>query len=249
MDLSFFDNISFADEGLSQGESSFIFENGNGNDPLPSFPVDVLEANAIPDPVMLNNEAGILTNKFGIPSFDEWYSQEYGTPVEDSLVWHQQTTPFTCGIVSSEMIMRLFGLDISEAHLVYEATSQGLLTDNGMTLDGIHRLLENHGIQSQVADGAGITDLVEELKHGHKIVVALDSGEIWNEDPFWEDFIGERADHAVVVTGVDLDERTAILNDPGHPEGKAMTISLDKFMDAWNDSNNGYIATDTTPMV
>ena len=183
-----------------------------------------------------------------VMDFDTWYIANHGTPVEDSLVWHQQTTNFTCGIVSAEMIMDMFGLDISESQLVYEATAKGLLSDNGMSLNGIQEILQDHGINTQLGTG-DIDSLINELDQGHKIVIPLDSGEIWGEDSSWEDWKGERADHAVVLTGINMDSSipTVTLNDPGHPEGQAMTIDLDKFIDAWNDSGNQFISTQIAP--
>jgi len=185
-----------------------------------------------------------------VPNFDDWCSAEYGTPIEDAMFWHEQTTPFTCGIVSSEMIMNMFGLDISESQLTYEATSQGLLTENGITIEGIQQLLENHGIETSIGKG-DISDLQLKLDGGHKIIIPLDSGEIWKNDSMFEDLFSKRADHAVVITGIDTDSISpkVFLNDPGHPDGQAMKVDMDVFLDAWNDSENQYIATDRASIV
>jgi hypothetical protein len=185
-----------------------------------------------------------------VPDFDNWCEAEYGSPLEDSEVWTEQTTPFTCGIVSSEMVMKMFGLEISEAELVYEATAEGLLTEDGMSIEGIQTLLENHGIETHIGSG-DISELAIELDAGHKIVIPLDSGEIWGTDSQWEDILNEGADHAVVLTGIDSDSLPpkVFLNDPGHPDGKAMEIDLGLFVDAWNDSGNQFIATNDEPFV
>lgn len=188
-----------------------------------------------------------LTN-FEIQDFDNWHSDLYGEPLQDSLVWHQQTTPFTCGVVSSEMVLKMFGVEISEAELVYEATQEGLLTDNGITTEGIQKILDNHGIDTHLTSGS-ISDLQSELGDGHKIVIPLDSGEIWGEDSPYEDFFGERADHAVVLTGIDAERGVVFLNDPGHPDGQAMQVDIDKFTDAWDDSGNQFIASDESPSI
>lgn len=185
-----------------------------------------------------------------VPDFDSWCEAEHGNPIDDSTVWHEQTTDFTCGVVSSEMVMKMFGLEISEAELVFEATAEGLLTEDGMSIDGIQKLLENHGIETHVGSG-NISDLAQELDAGHKIVIPLDSGEIWKEDSQWEDLLNEHADHAVVLTGIDTDSipPKVFLNDPGHPDGESMGVDLDIFVDAWKDSGNQYIATNDAPIV
>jgi predicted double-glycine peptidase len=192
--------------------------------------------------------SAISSPLISVPDFDTWYTNQYGSPVADSTVWHEQTTEFSCGIVSTEMVMKLFGLELSEAELVYEATSQGLLTENGMSVAGIQTLLESQGIETHIGRG-DIADLAEELNAGHKIVIPLDSGEIWEEDSHFEDLLYERADHAVVLTGIDLDSipPKVFLNDPGHPEGKAMEVELGIFVDAWNDSGNQFLATNDAP--
>jgi len=177
-----------------------------------------------------------------VQGFDEWLQDTHGTPIEDSLVWHPQSTDFSCGIVSSEMVMKTFGLDISESQLVYEATSEGLLTDEGMSMEGIQTILGNHGIETSLQSGS-TEDLASHLDQGDKIIVGLDSGELWGEDSPFEDLVGEESDHAVMVTGIDLTgtEQSVTLNDPGHPDGQGMIVPLDDFLDAWEDSNNEFI--------
>jgi hypothetical protein len=220
---------------------------------------DELEMDDIPSPDVLSigvtddfSSAPDQTNDLGtldsgkdnlVQDFDEWFQDTHGTPIEDSLAWHPQTTDYTCGIVSSEMVMKTFGLDISESQLVYEATSEGLLSsDDGMSMEGIQTILGNHGIETSLQSGSA-TDLASHLDQGDKIIVALDSGELWGVDSPFEDFVGEESDHAVMVTGIDLTgtEQSVTLNDPGHPDGQGMIVPLDDFLDAWKDSNNEFI--------
>lgn len=238
-DLTVFDNI----DSCSGIEPAI---EGNLQITSPDFDLINNQTENLETTVDLNHDTPSTSYGTEIPSFDDWHSTTHGTPVVDSLVWHQQTTDFTCGIVSSEMILKMFGLDISESQLVYEATSQGFLTDNGMSIEGIQNILEKHGVDTHVGHG-DINDLKQELDAGHKIIIPVDSGEIWGTDSRWEDWLGERADHAVVITGIVGD--TVYLNDPGHPDGQAMEVSLYKFKDAWNDSGNKYLATDDAPLV
>ena len=107
-DLSIFDNIEEIGQGdLADNENNLSGENlYNFNDYFDTANESNLLANEVP----VSN-----ANHFGIPDFDDWYQAEHGTPIPDATVWHEQTTPFTCGIVSSEMVMKMFGLEISEA--------------------------------------------------------------------------------------------------------------------------------------
>ena len=58
------------------------------------------------------------------------------------------------------------------------------------------------------------------------------------------------ADHAVAVTGIDLSDPSnpmVILNESGSPDGAGVRYPLDRFMDAWDNSDCYYVATDGTP--
>lgn len=178
-------------------------------------------------------------------TFEDWYSDIHGTPFEDALTWHEQTTNFTCGVVSAEMVLKMFGINLSEAELVFEATEAGYLTNNGISIDGIRYLIELHGVNTNLSTGT-IDQLVNSLDQGHKIIVPVDSGEIWKLDSPFEDFFEERADHAVVVTGIETngEKEYVILNDPGHINGQGLKVDMSVFENAWKDSGFYFIEAD-----
>ena len=70
-----------------------------------------------------------------------------GTPDSDTHDWVHQTTPFTCDVVSQEMILHEYGINASEAQLTYDAASHGWLTDGGTSPQDMAQLLEFHGVQ------------------------------------------------------------------------------------------------------
>lgn len=181
-----------------------------------------------------------------LPSFDQFTADEFEN---DTACWSQQTTDFTCAVVSQKMILQQFGIEVSEAQLVYEATSGGFLTSEGSAPEDLGRLLESHGVPTH--QSFGVENLVRDLSQGHKVIVGVDSGELWGTDWSIEDFfIGGRADHALVVSGLDLsdpDNPQAVLNDPGRPDGAGVRVPLDQFLDAWSDSGQFYVATDEAP--
>lgn len=173
----------------------------------------------------------------------------FGTPETDSHFYHQQETPFTCAVASQRMILDQFGIDVSESQLVYEATSYGWLSGTGTSTDAMGNLLSLHGIPTH--PGHGIESLIHELSQGHKIIVGLDSGELNGIDPFFEDWINPNgADHALVVTGVDLSDPNhpmVLINDPGVPDGACKAFPLEQFLGAWDDMHCHFIATDDFP--
>lgn len=177
----------------------------------------------------------------------------YGNPEKDGGYWQIQSTEFTCAIQAQRGIIELFtGENVTEEQLTYEAAANGSLTEGGMYFEDIGRLLESRGIGCHTLHDASIEDLMAELASGHRVIVPTDSGELWGDDPFWEDFFGEHADHAIWVTGVNTDDPDnvmVIINDSGHPDGAGKAYPLDQFVNAWADSGFVYVATDEAPEV
>lgn len=163
--------------------------------------------------------------------------------------WVHQTTDHTCAVVSQEMVLHDFGMPVSEAQLTSEAWQHGWLTENGTSPQDVGNLLELHGVN--VHSGQGIENLAAELAQGHKVIVGVDSGELWGGDGIFEDiFKGEQADHALVVQGVKIDDsghEFVIVNDPGDPIGAAKEYPAEDFMDAFQDGGCHYVATDNAP--
>jgi hypothetical protein len=174
-----------------------------------------------------------------------------GTPGTDTNDWVHQTTPFTCDVVSQEMILHEFGINTSEAQLTYDAASHGWLTDRGTSPEDMAQLLEFHGVHTHTNYNGGIDALTSELAHGHKVIVAVNSSELWNTaSPVSDWFNPHGADHALVVTGLDMSDSShpkVLVNDPGDPHGAGKPYPMDQFMEAWGGSGNMYVATDSAP--
>jgi hypothetical protein len=86
-----------------------------------------------------------------------------GAPATDMHDWVHQTTPFTCDVVSQEMILHEFGVNASEAQLTYDAASHGWLTDSGTSPENMAQLLELHGVHTHTNYNGGIDALTSEL--------------------------------------------------------------------------------------
>jgi len=174
-----------------------------------------------------------------------------GTPGEDSHSWVEQSTPFTCDVVSQEMILHQFGINSSEAQLTYEATAHGWLTDGGTSMENMSRLLELHGVPTHTTPHGSVDSLVNELAQGHKVIAAVDSGDLWKTGfPMEDIFKSHVADHAIVITGLDMSNSAhpkVYINDPGDPTGAGKAYPLDEFLHAWGDGGNLYVATNNAP--
>lgn len=166
----------------------------------------------------------------------------------------QQQFADTCAIKSQQIILQSFGQDITENQLRQEAIDMGVyIPGQGTMPDHAGDLLNNHDVQTHVVHNAHVYDLVNELAQGHKVIVGVDSGELWNPSikEIIEDWFGGHADHALIVTGIDttdVDDVKVIITDPGSGD-VAKSYPMVQFIDAWHDSNCIMIATDDAPPV
>jgi hypothetical protein len=194
----------------------------------------------------------LVDNNIPISSLES--SPTVGTPADDTKDWVHQTTDFTCAVVSQEMILHEFGIDVSEATLVHEADSHGLLSDHGTNPEDLGKLLDIHGISNHMNPHGSVADLTNELAQGHKVIVGIFADELWQQDPVQtgiREFLGlDGANHAIVLTGLDMSDPShpqVIVNDPGDPHGAGKAYPLNQFLEAWHGSQNMYVATDSAP--
>jgi hypothetical protein len=179
-----------------------------------------------------------------------------GDPADDMEHWHQQTHDDTCAIASQEFVLdSLTGMNFSEDALRQEAIEHGWYTPGGGTpLEHVGDLLEAHGIPTEREYECTLEQLADKLDHGQKVIVGVDSAEIWSpwnahpDTPLIDSFgiPGQHADHAVEVIGIDRTDPAhpmVVLNDPGHPDGKGMMVTANDFMNAWSGSDYYAVST------
>ena len=160
--------------------------------------------------------------------------------------WEQDT----CAIRSQEIVLRSFGLDFSQSDLINEATSHGWYTKGqGTNLEDVGNLLDLHNIPNHRIENANVFNLVDELGHGHKVIVGVDVDELYGNS-FWQSIkeflIGKTPNHAMIVSGIDTSDPNntmVVLTDPG--TGKTLfECPYERFLSAWNDSECFMVATD-----
>lgn len=163
----------------------------------------------------------------------------------------QQQYPDSCAIKSQQIILNEFGIDVNEDQLVQFSYDQGWYhaDGSGTSAENVGNLLETANIPVTRQENANVFNLVSELSQGHKVIVGVDSGELWgNKFEAWlkDLFIGDTPDHALVVAGIDTsdpDNIMVIVDDPGNGDyHKAYPI--DQFMDAWSDAQCYMVSTD-----
>jgi hypothetical protein len=171
----------------------------------------------------------------------------------------QQLHGDTCAIKSQQLILQEFGISVTEDQLVEWSTEQGMYHDDGSgtQMGYIGALLNEGGIPVSQTVNADIFDLTNELAQGHRVIVGVDSGELWAKDKgvweqfkeWWEDLWGnEIPDHALIVTSIDNTDpnnQQVVLTDPG--SGEIRHYPLEQFMNAWHDSSCFMVSTDIAP--
>lgn len=163
----------------------------------------------------------------------------------------QQQYPDSCAIKSQQIILNEFGIDVSEDQLVQFSYDHGWYNGDGSgTAPGdVGNLLETANIPVTRQEDANVFNLVSELSQGHKVIVGVDSEELWgNKLMAWlkDFFVGDTPDHALVVAGIDTsdpDNVMVIVDDPGSGDYHK-AYPLDQFMDAWSDAQCYMVSTD-----
>lgn len=148
----------------------------------------------------------------------------------------------SCAIHSQYHVLKDYGYTGTVDELIAEAEAKGWYDPaTGTAPENVGKLLEEHGVPCNVYIDATAYNLYYELAQGKRIIIALDSGEIWGSDNILQDFMdnitGGGADHAVVVSGIntaDPDNVKIILTDSGTGQA-AVEYPLEQFMDAWKD--------------
>ena len=176
-----------------------------------------------------------------------------GTPENDADFFPgQQERQDSCAIRCQEMILKEFGLfGETETSLVQQASEEGWYAPGeGTRLDNVGNLLETHGLEVNRYEQATSHHLAAELAQGHKVIIGVDSYQLWGETEsplhaVLSELGFTAADHAVIVTGIDTSvpgETRIVISDPGTGEAAA-SYPIDEFMQAWSGSNFYMVAT------
>jgi hypothetical protein len=135
---------------------------------------------------------------------------------------------------------------VAHAGVMYTGPSQA-----GVDIKDAVALMDDYGIAATVTEydksegNLALRAVAFALDEKKAVSVGLHGGTIWAAVEGTPLPVGSLpADHQVVVTGIDFDQRFVYLNDSGFAEqGKNMKVPLDAFMKAWQtDSYETIIA-------
>ena len=182
----------------------------------------------------------------GIPDAHGGFSPQY-----------YQGSTNECAIYAQWNVLRDYGVNIDEKHLVEQAKAHGWFTDEGGTpLQDVGKLLELNGVQCDMIVDGNRYNLINELAQGKRVIVTVDSSELWRENTvlakLWEgvkDIFGSGEDHALVVSGIDTSDPNnvqVVLTDSGTGH-RTISYPIDQFEDAWADGGCKMIVTRNPP--
>ena len=192
----------------------------------------------------------------------------HGDFVDDRPYTQIQTEDGFCAPVSVGMVIsEFFGRVVTEEETVDAAIELGFLTHDsegwsGLTVFDTEKLVEHFGISAHieppidpvtgefldpVTPDEALDNLGEHLDANHGVVLMVDADEVWT-DVEDDGTFGDGMDHAVVIRQINEETGTVILNDPGNPDGgREWEMSIEDFMEAWDDSGYAMVVTDEAP--
>lgn len=171
-----------------------------------------------------------------------------GDPISDMTHWEYQGDTGRCALYAQKFaIEAILDREIPIEELVSVAEENGWFNEaqgGGTVTLNMDKLLEYYGISHEMSFDNSIDALEDALENGQKVIVGVDSGQIWygeDNDIFSP---ATSADHAVEVIGIDRsdpDHPMVVLNDSGTPDGCGELVPMDVFENAWNAGDSQMI--------
>jgi len=171
----------------------------------------------------------------------------HGDPSLISDDWFLQRSSGYCVPASlTEVLSQVTGHRFADESVVADrfAALGKPVTAQGETLGDAETVLDSFGVESHVASGASLSDLEQYLDDGRAIVVGVNADEIWHGDNNTAANPTGRANHALLISGIDEARGLVTLSDPGNPDGKNEVVPLDVFKEAWAAGENQLLVTD-----
>lgn len=162
-----------------------------------------------------------------------------------------------CAIHAQFRILQDYGYRGTVADLRQEAIDHGWFDpDTGTPSADIGKLLELHNVPCDMYFEANRYNLLNELAQGKRVIVTVDSSELWHNNTIleksWEnlkDLFPGGVDHAVVVSGINTEDPNniqVVLTDSGDGH-RTISYPIEQFEDAWRDGHCQMIVTQTPP--
>ena len=144
-----------------------------------------------------------------------------------------------CAILCEEFVLHYFGVHKQMAELKATASGIGWLSGEGLDMRELGSISQAYGLTVRKNAGASLLDIAADIRQGYQVIVAVDGGELIGDpvEERVEDVVaGGVTDHCVVVLSVSATDDQVVVYDPAVGV-IPLTLSVSRFMDAWEDSN------------
>ena len=152
----------------------------------------------------------------------------------------KQEMPTSCAIKCQQIILRDYGIDVTEKELRDIATQNGWYEESvGMYMRNNGKLLGCFGVDYHHSQDNNLFNIQNELSQGHRVMVNLNKAKLFGEK---EKDGHHEACHAVVVTQISNENGWVLVMDPAKGEAR-QRHSVQAFVESWKDSDCYMLAT------
>ena len=140
-----------------------------------------------------------------------------------------QSSPASCAIKCQQIILRDYGIDVSEEDLCRIAKEEGWYDEKaGVYMHDNGKLLGCFGVDYNHSQHNNLQTILKELSLGHRIMVSINHAKLAGKQDIYN-----QASHSVVVNAIN--DTTVYVTNPGSGNPNER-ITVDVFTAAWKDS-------------
>ena len=148
---------------------------------------------------------------------------------------------YLCDIECEEFVLRQLGIEATHKSLLDTAYKNRWLREKGMPLYNMGRLLEKSHLAVSRRYGSTIDDVARLLDAGNQLIAVIDNTLLAHPSVAEE----KHPNHAVAISSLSADKKEITLFNP-YTDAELTPYPTASFLEAWSQSNNYLVVTNTT---
>lgn len=148
---------------------------------------------------------------------------------------------YLCDIECEEFVLRQLGIEATHKSLLDTACKNRWLREKGMPLYNMGRLLEKNHLAVSRRYGSTIDDVARLLDAGNQLIAVIDNTLLAHPSAARE----RHPNHAVAISSLSADKKEITLFNP-YTDEELTSYPTASFLEAWSQSNNYLVVTNTT---
>lgn len=148
---------------------------------------------------------------------------------------------YLCDIECEEFVLRQLGIEATHKSLLDTAYKNRWLREKGMPLYNMGRLLEKSHLAVSRRYGSTIDDVARLLDAGNQLIAVIDNTLLAHPSVAEE----KHPNHAVAISSLSADKKEITLFNP-YTDEELTPYPTASFLEAWSQSNNYLVVTNTT---